>query len=146
MGGRKVTVPRPRVRHEGGEVQLPSWVEFCAEDPLHQRALEQMVLGVTTRKYERSLEPIDEALTPSSTSKSAVSRRFKAMTQDQLETLMSVPLDALNLLAVMIDGIHVNDHLVLVALGTALYVYAFHKDQLPQELVRTLRELSMALT
>jgi len=36
--------------------------------------------------------------------------------------------------------------LVLVALGTALYVYAFHKDQLPQELVRTLRELSMALT
>ena len=117
MGGRKVTVPRPRARDESGEVPLPAWVEFCAEDPLHQRALEQMVLGVTTRKYERSLEPIDDALAPSSTSKSAVSRRFKAMTQDQLATLMNAPLDGLNLLAVMIDGIHIKDHLVLIALG-----------------------------
>ena len=57
MGGRRVQVRRPRARTlDGQEVQLPSWTKFGAEDPLNERAVEQMLIGVTTRRYARSLE------------------------------------------------------------------------------------------
>src|SRR5271163_1422678 len=63
LGGRRVAVPRPRVRSmEGHELKLPSWREWSARDPLDERALEQMVLGVSTRGYARSLEPLPEAV------------------------------------------------------------------------------------
>ena len=34
MGGRRVSLSRPRVRNKDGEVPLPSWERFAAEDPL----------------------------------------------------------------------------------------------------------------
>ena len=45
MGGRRVTLPRPRVRSVAGrEVELPAWTQWSREDPLEQRALQQMIL------------------------------------------------------------------------------------------------------
>ena len=77
LGGRRVGVSRPRVRGvEGRELKLPSWQEWSARDPLQERAVEQMVLGVSTRRYARSLEPLPEAVSVRGTSKSAVSERF----------------------------------------------------------------------
>ena len=59
LDGRGVAVNRPRVRSaEGHELKLPSWQEWSARDSLLQRAVEQMVLGVSTRRYARSLEPL----------------------------------------------------------------------------------------
>jgi hypothetical protein len=43
---------------DGCELPLPTWERFAGEDPLGARAYEQMMIGVATRKYERSLEPI----------------------------------------------------------------------------------------
>jgi transposase-like protein len=118
LGGRRVAVQRPRVRTEDGrEVTLPSWQEFSQEDPLTARAVEQMVLGVTTRKYQRSLEELPAVVEDRGTSKSAVSRRFVAATQEQLEAFLLRRLDGLDLLVLMIDGIHVAEHVVLVAVG-----------------------------
>jgi hypothetical protein len=55
MGGRRVHVRSPRVRTvDGHEVELPSWAAFAAEDPLRERAVEQMLVGVSTRRYARS--------------------------------------------------------------------------------------------
>jgi transposase-like protein len=62
LGGRRARVRRPRVRDEDAELSLPSWREFACEDPLAERALEQMVLGVSTRKYARSLEEVPDEL------------------------------------------------------------------------------------
>ena len=57
VGGQKVRVRKPRVRSVGGkEIPLPSYEQFSREDPLLQRVYEQMVVGVSTRKYRRSLE------------------------------------------------------------------------------------------
>ena len=62
LGGRRVAVSRPRARSVAGrELKLPIWREWSARDPLEQRAVEQMVLGVSTRRYARSLEPLPEA-------------------------------------------------------------------------------------
>lgn len=117
MGGRRVTVRKPRVRDEQGEVELPSWSQLAAEDPLTERATEQMLIGVSTRKYARSLEGTSKDVVESGTSRSPVSRRFKAATAKQLTKLLESDLSELPLVAVMLDGIYVDDRVVLVALG-----------------------------
>ncbi len=118
LGGRRVRVRRPRVRSaDGREVALPTWEEFASDDPLSERAVEQMVLGVSTRNYARSLEPLPSEMVTRGTSKSAVSRRFVAATSEALTTMMSRDLSALSLRAIIIDGIHMSEHLVVVALG-----------------------------
>jgi transposase-like protein len=118
LGGRRVAVNRPRVRSAAGhELKLPSWQEWSARDPLQQRAVEQMVLGVSTRRYARSLEPLPEAITARGTSKSAVSERFVYGTERKLAELMSRELRALPLVALLIDGVHFAEHVVLAAVG-----------------------------
>ena len=118
MGGRRIRVRRPRVRGaDGREVPLETWERFAEADPLTPRAVEQMVLGVSTRSYERSLEPTPGGLVSRGASKSAVSRRFTAATREKLAQTMSRDLSTLPLCAIMIDGIHMGEHLVLVALG-----------------------------
>lgn len=118
LGGRRVAVKRPRARTlDGREVVLPSWQRFAHEDPLDARALEQMVVGVTTRKYGRSLEAVPPSVAVRGTSKSAVSRRFVAATQEQLGAFLARPLDGIDLVALMIDGVHFAEHVILVAVG-----------------------------
>ena len=55
-----------------------------------------------------------------STSKSAVSRRFVAMTETALADLLAADLSGLDLVAMMIDGVHFADHLCVVALGIGI--------------------------
>jgi len=118
LGGRRVAIRRPRVRStDGKEVPLPSWEKFSAEDPLTARALEQMLVGVTTRKYARSLEPVPAEVKTRGTSKSAVSRRFGDATAAALEQMMSKSLAGLEFAALMLDGIVCGAHTVLIALG-----------------------------
>lgn len=118
LGGRRVTVRRPRaIRRNGQEAHLPSWETFSNEDPLDQRAVEQMVVGVATRKYARSLEAVDSGTRARGTSKSAVSRRFVARTAEQVEAWVDRKLDELDLAVLMIDGIFFKEHVMLVALG-----------------------------
>jgi transposase-like protein len=118
LGGQRIRVRRPRVRSaDGKEVKLETWERFASADPLTPRAVEQMVLGVSTRKYVRSIEPAPSCFTTRGTSKSAVSRRFVASTREKLGEMMSRDLGKIALCAIMIDGIHVAEHLVLVALG-----------------------------
>ena len=119
LGGRKVTIQRPRVRTAAGEIALPTFQTMAATDPLDRRVVEQMLVGVATRQYARSLEPLGPEMQSRGTSKSAVSRRFVARTTAQLATWQSAPLDALDLVALLIDGVHLGDHCLIVALGIA---------------------------
>jgi transposase-like protein len=119
LGGRKVTIPRPRVRTADGEVALPTFQTMAATDPLDRRVVEQMLVGVATRQYARSLEPLGPEMKSRGTSKSAVSRRFVARTTAQLAAWQSAPLDALDVVTLLIDGVHLGDHCLIVALGIA---------------------------
>jgi putative transposase len=76
LGGRKVAVRRPRVRAEGREVPLPTFQAMADVDPLNRRVVEQMLVGVATRRNARSLEPVPATMRSRGTSKSGVSRRF----------------------------------------------------------------------
>jgi putative transposase len=118
LSGRRVAVQRPRARSvEGRELRLPSWREWSARDPLDERALEQMVLGVSTRGYARSLEPLPKPITVRGISKSAVSERFVYGTERKLAELMSRDLRQLQVVALLIDGVHFGEHVVLAAVG-----------------------------
>jgi putative transposase len=119
LGGRKVTIQRPRVRTAAGEVPLPTFQTMAATDPLDRRVVEQMLVGVATRQYARSLEPLGPEMPSRGTSKSAVSRRFVARTTAQLAAWQSAPLDGLDLVALLLDGVHLGDHCLIVALGIA---------------------------
>jgi hypothetical protein len=62
LGGRKVTVTRPRARHldGSGEVELATYKHFNTEDLLGEMALERMVAGRSTRNYSAGLEPVGD--------------------------------------------------------------------------------------
>lgn len=118
LGGRRVVLRRPRVvDKDGHEIPLETWTELGANDPLEERAVEQMAIGVATRKYARSLDALPDSIETRGTSKSAVSRRFVAATQQKLSDWLDRPLDRLDIVTVFIDGIHFGEYVVLVALG-----------------------------
>jgi transposase-like protein len=118
LGGRRIGMRRPRARsRERGELRLPSFEAAAQEDPLDRHTLEAIASGVTMRRYGRSLEPLPAGERERATSKSAVSRRFVALTQERLAVAFSRPLAELDLRVVMLDGIAFQDHCVLLALG-----------------------------
>ena len=118
LGGRKVTVPKPRVRDvDGKEIRLPSWEQMREEDPLSERTLDQMMVGVSTRNYERSLEELPEDMRSVAVKKSSVSRRFVARTSGQVTEFLSRPLDELDLPVIQLDGTQMGEHVIVVALG-----------------------------
>ena len=119
LGGRKVAIRRPRVRRDDTEVALPTFQAFADSDPLNRRVVEQMLVGVATRQYARSLEPVPAPIVSRGTSKSAVSRRFVVKTRAQLEAWQSLPLDRLDLVGLVLDGVHIGEHCLIVALGIA---------------------------
>jgi putative transposase len=124
LGGRRVRVDRPRVRTADGarELPIPTWAAFSSTELLDQLALERMLAKLSTRRYRTGLEPVGTQVeqAASSTSKSAVSRRFVAATEHALAELLSRQLSGLDLVALMVDGVHVAEHCCVVALGITI--------------------------
>jgi putative transposase len=121
LGGRRVRVERPRVRSADGESEVPleTYRHFADRDPLTRLVLEQMLAGVSTRRFRRTREPVGAEVEAEarSVSKSAVSREFVALTRENLEALMSRRLDDVRLAVMMIDGIELKGSTCVVALG-----------------------------
>ncbi len=121
LGGRRMAVSRPRVRAADGTGELPvaSYGLFSGTEVLGRMALERMLGGLSTRRYGLGLEPVGEAVSEqaSSTSKSAISRRFVRQTETALAELLARPLHELDLVALMVDGVRFGEHLCIVALG-----------------------------
>jgi hypothetical protein len=122
LGGRRTSVQRPRMRGTGGEVPVPSYELFNSSEILGRMAMTKMIGGLSSRRYRVGLEPVGENVerAASATSKSAVSRRFVAMTETALAELLAAPLGQLDLVALMIDGVHFGRHLCVVALGIGI--------------------------
>ena len=118
FGGRRIQVERPRVRStDGKEASLPSFDAFRRKNPLPEKVVNQILLGVSTRGYEPSLEkPLDKVRHRGS-SKSAASRHLVAQTRKKLDSYLSRSLEEMELLALMVDGIVIAEHTVVVSLG-----------------------------
>jgi putative transposase len=121
LGGRRVPVERPRVRatDDTGEVAMTTYAHFADRDPLTKVVLEQMLAGVSTRRFARTREPVGQDVVDRerSASKSAVSREFVGRTGEHLRALMSRSLADVRLAALMLDGLELKGRCCVVALG-----------------------------
>jgi len=124
LGGRRVPIERPRMRAAdgSGELPVPAYELFSQTEVLGRLAMQRMLAGLSSRRYPAGLEPVGQRVEQQarSTSKSAVSRRFVAATETALAELLAAPLGELDLVALMIDGVHFGEHLCVVALGIGL--------------------------
>src|SRR2546427_5526065 len=111
--GGKVAIERPRLRgFDGKEQALSSWEAALREDWLGSWAMNQMLINVSTRKFGRSVRlPEGDVPSPagSGLSKSAVSRRFVAMSAAHMTKWLASDLSGLDLLVIQIDGIHMDE-------------------------------------
>jgi transposase-like protein len=123
LGGRRVAVKHPRARSADGEHEVPleTYAYFADRDPLSRVVLEQMLAGVSTRRFARTREPVGEAVARAerSTSKSTVSREFVSRTGEHLKELMARSLSDVRLAALMLDGIELKGRCCVVALGVS---------------------------
>jgi putative transposase len=117
--GGTVPMDRPRVRsRDGGEVRLPSWEAAQAEDWLGKWAMNLMLINVSTRRYGRAVRlPAGDMPTfkADGRSKSSVSRRFVVLSAERMKEWMASDLSELDLLIIQIDGIHIEEDLMLLA-------------------------------
>ena len=117
--GGKVSLARPRVRGcDGQEMVVPSWAAAQSEDLLGRWAMNLMLINVSTRRFGRAVRlPEGDIPAPAGAgvSKSAVSRRFVALSTAQMKQWMATDLSKLDLLVIQIDGIHIENDLVLLA-------------------------------
>jgi putative transposase len=159
LGGRRVPVRRPRMRavDGSGELPIPSYEAFTGTEVLGGMAMERMLAGLATRRYPVGLEPVGEQVeaTSSSTSKSAVSRRFVKATETALAELLAADLSGLDLAALMVDGVHFGESCCVVALGIdidgvkhplALVEGSTENATLVRELLVGLRERGLDVT
>jgi transposase-like protein len=121
LGGRRVPVVRPRMRATDGSGELPvsAYELFSQTEVLGRMAMERMLAGLSTRRYRVGLEPVGTRVERSATatSKSAVSRRFVTATETALAELLAADVSGLDLVALMVDGVHFAEHCCVVALG-----------------------------
>lgn len=120
LGARRVPITRPRARRtDGREVQLDTFAVFAGDDLLAETVMSRMLAGLACRRFAAGSEPVGEKIEAKarSTSRSAVSRRFVKATGDALGQLLARDLSQLPVAAMMVDGLHLGEHLMVVALA-----------------------------
>src|SRR3954465_12996145 len=116
--GGRVDIERVRTPDGQQELELPSLAAGQRENWLGRWAMNQMLINVSTRRFRRSVRLPDGDVTSArgdGTSKSAVSRKFVALSSAKLKDWLASDLSSLDLLAIQIDGLHVQEDLILVA-------------------------------
>jgi putative transposase len=80
LGGRRVSVERPRVRTADGESEVPlrTYDHFADRDQLEDVVLERMLAGVSTRQYRRAQETLTVTRGSPASSSSHCSRPTRA--------------------------------------------------------------------
>jgi putative transposase len=117
LAERKLTVQRPRLRAKGArgrEVPIPVYERLLAEPRLGRRIRDILVTGVSTRKYRAVLPKMAGTV---GISKSSVSRKFIVASEAALSELMARCFDDTDILAIYLDGIVLDAHHILAAVG-----------------------------
>jgi putative transposase len=114
IDGQKVPIERARVRNGEQEVPLGSYLHFQHDPQLGSRVWKELMRGLSTRNYGRSVRRFAEAY---GIEKSVVSEQFIEASRQKLRELLERRLDALKLCAVMMDGISFDGETFVVALG-----------------------------
>ena len=113
--GRKVALPRPRVRSvEGREVPLQRYQAFAHPQRMEESVSQRILRRVSTRDYAGALDDVCDGY---GIQKSSVSRHWKAASSQQLQEMLERPLGALDLCVLFLDGKEFHDFTLIVAVG-----------------------------
>lgn len=114
--GAKEIISKPRVRSADGkrEIELESYSALNSDSLLTEDVLAVVGAGVSTRKY---VTTIDKQLRSHGVSKSAVSRRVIAATQQTLEQFLARRWDGMHFVAILIDGVRFGKQHAVAAIG-----------------------------
>lgn len=118
LSNRKLRVDKPRLRRTGRglgkEVEIPAYEAILENSQLAGRILEILMMGVSTRNYQRILPEMAETV---GVSKSNVSRQFIEASEQTLKSLCERRFDEKDIVIVYIDGIQYGQIHVIAALG-----------------------------
>jgi hypothetical protein len=122
LGGRRMSVRRPRVRtvDRQHEVRLRTYAHFAAREQLTVAMLERMLVRIAARRYAHTGQSADsepDAISEPAPRPASVSE-FLPRTRRNLTALMSRPLDDPRLAVVMFAGIELEGRRCVLALGT----------------------------
>lgn len=111
----KVLIERPRLRDRGGkEIPLSTYRAFKDPGGIKGTIMKRMVLGISSRNYEETVEGL---LKGYGIKKSSVSRHFVKATAEQMREFLERDLTGLELCAIFIDAIEYKGQTLVVALG-----------------------------
>ena len=110
-------VPRVRDVAQDQEVALASYQALQQPRALDEGVLLRLLRGLSSRDYEACAEAVPSAF---GLSKSTVSRRYVRATAAKLAQFQQRSLQALDLLALFIDGKSFADEEIIIALGVTL--------------------------
>ena len=100
--GQQVPIDRPRVRTtDDQEVRLGSYEMFHRGEPLTETVWEELMLGLSTRKYGQAVR---EFAAVYSLEKSAISEHFIEASRDKLKQMTERRLEKMRLCALLIDA------------------------------------------
>lgn len=117
LGDRHVRLRRPRLRDGAGEVAIPAY-ECLKRDAGAGARLGRLVMaGVSTRKYAEVIAPMAQSV---GIKRSSVSRKLVAAAEAAMAKLAERRFDAIDILAVYIDGIRIAGQMIVVAVGLDL--------------------------
>lgn len=115
LGGKKVPTKRPRLRERNGrEVLLERFRLFQRPARIEDEVEKQVILGVSTRNYEKAVDGLCDGY---GVRKSSVSRHWKSVSSGRLAEFLERQLDGLDLVALVLDGIEFHETLLIVAMG-----------------------------
>jgi len=121
LGGQKLRVSKPRLRHktggQGAEVPVPAYALMQDNESLRERMLSIVMRGVSTRNYQ---EVVPELAERCGVSRSAVSRGLQEASAEALKRLCERRFDEVDLLVIYLDGKHFGGHQVVSAIGVDL--------------------------
>ncbi len=114
LGGQKQRVSRPRVRGEGGEIELERYALMQSEEAMPEAVLRRLVRGVSCRDYAGVIDLARDAF---GVRRSSVSRSFIEASREEIRELAEHRFDGVRFAVILIDGIDYADSIMTVALG-----------------------------
>jgi putative transposase len=116
IAGQKAAIAKPRVRRTdgGGEVELERYALLQSPEAMPQSALNHLVNGVSTRRYE---QVVQKAQAGFGVKKSSVSRGFVRASAAEVQRLAERRFDGERFLAIFIDAQPYAGETMVVALG-----------------------------
>jgi transposase-like protein len=115
FAGRKMAMPKPRVRsREGHEVPLSRYQAFAHPRRMQQAVSKRVLRRVSMRDYAGVLDDLCDGY---GVDKSCVSRHWKAASTKQLKQMMERSLAHQDFCVLFLDGKEFHDFTLIVALG-----------------------------